>query len=490
MRRPSLRWMMLVPILASITVGFGAFALYIDHSERATRRDQIDTELSRADANTPPSSRPPPEAAPAPADAPPVAPTIATVDVDLPIQLTVSADGKAVGQEGAVNPFSSSTLKRLAAVDRTRTTEIENHRIRVTPLPDGQTRITALSLTSYHDAVATLRRNLAIGGVVILLLEGVIVWTLAGRLARPLETIAGAMNQIADGELDTKVDTAIGSCEVGELSTNINRMVDRLHIALDERERAATDATMARNEMQRFLADVSHEIRTPLTAFKGYSDLYEGGMLTEPGAVDRAMGRIGSESVRLHGLVNAMLDLTRGKALQHQVADVDVAGVLHAVVGDLRAAYPQRHLALHANADTVHLAGDPTRVHQAVLNLGANACVHTDPDTTIALCLRSTDDEITVSVIDHGPGIAAADLEQIFLPFYRSDLSRSRTGGSGAGLGLAVVQQIATEHHGAVTVSPTPGGGATFQLSFPRGPGTLTDPDVQVPASVTEPSSA
>ena len=88
-------------------------------------------------------------------------------------------------------------------------------------------------------------------------------------------------------------------------------MVARLRSALAEREQSEAVATRARDDMKRFLADVSHEIRTPLTALKGYSDLYERGMLAEPGALDRAMSRVGSESVRLHRLVNSMLELAR-----------------------------------------------------------------------------------------------------------------------------------------------------------------------------------
>ena len=304
----------------------------------------------------------------------------------------------------------------------------------------------------------------------IAVLESAMVWWLARRLVRPLATMAATANRIADGALDTEVQRAGGSREMADLSHDIERMVARLRDALAERERSEAVATRARDDMERFLADVSHEIRTPLTALKGYSDLYERGMLAEPGALDRAMSRVGNESVRLHSLVNSMLLLTgSGETRSRIVSDVDLVDVVRAVLDDLRAAHPERHLDLHVDqAVDARVAGDPARIHQAILNLGANACTHTDAQTPISVLVESTTSALTVSVIDHGAGIDEAEREEIFLPFYRTDPSRVRNGTSGAGLGLAITQQVAHEHHGSVSVHPTPGGGATFTLRLPR----------------------
>ena len=340
----------------------------------------------------------------------------------------------------------------------------------VSPQPDGQVRLTALPLEGYRNTTDALRRTLLLGGLIIIVLESAMAWWLAGRLARPLVTMAATANQIADGALDTEVQHAGGSREVADLSSDIVRMVARLRDALAERERSEAAATLARDDMKRFLADVSHEIRTPLTSLKGYSDLYEGGMLAEPGALDRAMSRVGSESDRLHSLVNSMLELVRdGQTRPQAVADIDVTQVVRAVADDLRAAYPERRIDVRiGQAIGTPVTGDPARIHQAILNLGANACTHTPAATPIAIVVESTTDALTVSVIDHGAGIDEAEQQRIFLPFYRIDPSRARNGDSGAGLGLAVTQQIAIAHRGSISVYPTPAGGATFRLCIPR----------------------
>ena len=463
MNRISLRWVILVPLLATITVGFLAFATYLDQSDRSTRLAEIDRELARAQGGTgaPPGGGP----------QTPQAPDPATIGVDPPVQFTVSPDGDVTAAQGGVNPFPVDTLATLGATRESTITDVGDYRALLSPQADGQVRVTALSLEGYRATTAERRRDLIIGGLILVLLESAMAWWLAGRLVRPLTTIATTANRIADGALDTELHHAGGSREVADLSDDIERMVHRLRAALAEREQSAAAATHARDDMLRFLADVSHEIRTPLTALKGYSDLYERGMLTEPGALDRAMSRVGNESVRLHRLVNSMMELVRGGESRAQAtSEVDVTRIVRAVVDDLRAAYPGRQIDTRIDAESsAPLAGDPARIHQAILNLGANACTHTPTSTPIIIAVEQSPGAVAISVIDHGAGIDEAEHERIFLPFYQADSSRARRGQGGAGLGLAVTQQIAHEHHGSITLRPTPGGGSSFTLRLPQG---------------------
>lgn len=466
---------MLASVLATIVVGFLAFAIYIDRSEHVVRIARIDDELQRAEAAGVDRPAPPGPDAPAGGEAPelpPAGPTEPQADrsldqVDAPVHLTLSAGGAVVNDRGTDNPFSDDVLLQLTTADPSEVLEAEGYRIRLGDLPDGQVQLTALSMDSARTELGALRRSLALGGLVIMTLEGVVVWLLAGRLARPLEAMTQTANRIGDGDLDAEVSSPGGYREVEELSTDLQNMVDRLRSALDEQERSATDATDARDNMQRFLADVSHEIRTPLTSLKGYSDLYQRGMLAEPGALDRAMDRVGSESVRLHGLVNGMLELVREEGRSVRVERYGVASVLRDVVDDLRVAFPDRSIEPYAGDVELMLEGDPAKVHQAILNLGSNACSHTEPGVAVEFGLTRADGFCEVSVVDHGEGISEPDAKRIFLPFYRPDESRVRTGMSGAGLGLAVTKQIAEQQGGSVAVQPTPGGGTTFVLRLP-----------------------
>ena len=139
-----------------------------------------------------------------------------------------------------------------------------------------------------------------------------------------------------------------------------------------------------------------------------------------------------------------------------------------AVAADLQAANPGHNIGLRSTPGTHSVCGSPARIHQALLNLAANACHHSETTDEVLISITSDETSVIMEVIDHGPGIDPADHDQIFLPFYRADTSRSRHGRSGAGLGLALAKQIADQHQGTITVETTPGGGATFVLSLPR----------------------
>ena len=467
--------MMLVPTVVTITVGFAAFSVYLDRVQRENLIADVDDELIRAERAFAARVEPRIER-----DAQPNSPADEAVasagsdladEVDPPVQLLVGLDGQLLADAGGSSPFDSSALAAMAGNSGVFTVEDPRYRVRATDRGDGTVAVTALSLDQIDDTIADFRRTLLGGGVVILALEAGVVWLLAAGLARPVTRMATTATRIADGAIDTEIDPPSGSRETAVLADDLSRMVNQLRSVIDDRERAAADATQARDNMQRFLADASHELRTPLTALKGYSDLYAGNMLGEPGALDRAMVRIGSESERLHGLVNDMLQLAREAPLTDRVEPVNIGDIVQVVVDDLRAAHPEVSIELEVAPDAATVvSGRPDRLQQALLNVGSNAVDHTDAEAGVQFRVRSTDANVVVDVVDHGPGVDSGEVDKIFLPFYRHDTSRGRDGRGGAGLGLAISHQIIERHHGTVTVAATPGGGATFTLTMPIAP--------------------
>ena len=367
------------------------------------------------------------------------------------------------------NPFSDDVLTDLATRTGTITITEPRFRVRISAADDGTVAVTALSLDRYDDSVTDFRRTLFAGGFVILLLVAAVIWLLTTRAVRPVTRMAATATRIGQGELQTDVDAPSGSQETVDLAVALELMLTELRSTIEDREHAVQNAQEARDAMRRFLADVSHELRTPLTALKGYSDLYAGGMLDDPGALDRAMSRIGDESERLNGLVTNMLQLARDTPSGEPVESFDAAHVVEVVATDLRAAHPNVgiHFEIAPRART-DITGRPARFHQAILNLGTNACRHTAPGTSVEFVLRSTDTQLVVEVIDHGAGIEPREADKIFLPFYRPEASRKRDSGGGAGLGLAITQQIIEQHDGTITVEPTAGGGATFIVAVPQ----------------------
>ncbi len=326
--------------------------------------------------------------------------------------------------------------------------------------------VTALSLDDFDSAVSRFRTTLAVGGGVILVLVAAILWVLTGILLRPVARMADVANRIAGGDLETPVGRPSGTRETVDLAVDLDQMVSRLRGALNESNRS-------REATERLMADMAHEIRTPLTALKGYSDLYAQGMLETSSDVDRAMSRIGSESERLSALANAMLQLAQEGTAQPEIADFDIADLVEEVVADLRAAYSGQRIEFDIDRSRpLTVSGFRDRLQQAVLNLGSNACHHNPPGQSIAIAARLQAGAIRISVADNGPGVDPADRDRIFLPFFRSDAARNRDGQQGAGLGLALAQQIAKQHHGTLSLESPPGGGATFILAIPSRPDT------------------
>ncbi|MGB3635545.1 MAG: HAMP domain-containing sensor histidine kinase [Rubrobacteraceae bacterium] len=455
MRRPALRWMMLFPILLTVSVGFVALAIYVERNALADLTSSVDEELVRAERTN--------------LDRLDVESGRAS-DIDAPVHLILDSEGGIQQQAGNDNPFSEPQLAELAGAEGTQTLgDGPRYRVRATSASDDTTVVTALPLEQVDAAIGSLRRSLIVGGLVIFALESLVVLLIATAVARPVARMSNAAGRIAGGDLDTKIEPPGGSRETADLATDLEHMLLQLRTTIEDREHSAEEARQARDAMQRFLADASHELRTPLTALKGYSDLYAHDMLQEPGALDRAMHRMGSESERLSQLVAALLDLTRHDPPGATNTDrIDLREVLTDVTDDLEAAFPDRNIDLDVDPDAHSIVlGDAGRLHQALINLGANACQHTEPGTAIRIELRSTHTVATVATIDHGPGIEPALADKIFLPFYRADASRSRNGHGGAGLGLAITRQIAEQHGGTVDLVPTPGGGATFSLTLP-----------------------
>jgi two-component system, OmpR family, sensor histidine kinase TrcS len=222
--------------------------------------------------------------------------------------------------------------------------------------------------------------------------------------------------------------------------------------------------------MRQFLTDASHELRTPLAAIQGYAELTRQDSEALPPTTEYALARIESEARRMTSLVDELLLLSRlGEGEDLQTDDVDLADLVVNAVSDAAVAAPDHHWLKDLPDEPVWVRGDHARLHQLVSNLLNNARVHTPPGVTVTTGItrhRSGPDgpyaELTVH--DDGPDIDADVLPRLFERFVRAD--KSRTNGSGNGLGLAIVSSIVKAHRGSVTAES--GNGRTvFRVQIP-----------------------
>lgn len=238
----------------------------------------------------------------------------------------------------------------------------------------------------------------------------------------------------------------------------LQRTLARLSSAL-----AAREASEGR--LRRFVSDASHELRTPLASIRGYAELTRRSGARLRSDVQHSLDRIESESVRMTGLVEDLLLLARAdEARELATEPVELAALIAIAVADAQVATPDHEWSVDA-PDSVAAAGDEARLHQMVVNLLANAAVHTPEGTSVIGRVRRDGANAVIEVEDDGQGIQPELLGQVFGRFVRGDASRSRATGS-TGLGLAIVEAIAQAHGGVASVESEPGR-TVFRIVLP-----------------------
>ena len=305
------------------------------------------------------------------------------------------------------------------------------------------------------------------GSIFLLLLLSIGSWLILRRGLQPLERMAATASTITAGDLSERVSPSGGASEVGQLGLALNTMLDNIERAFQERE--ATE-----QRLRQFLADASHELRTPLTSIQGFAELFR--VSGDDARVDlpTILRRIEEESARMKVLVNDLLLLARlDQPRAAERAPVDLAVLAADACSDVVATAPDRPVTLVA-PEPVVVAGDEAHLRQAIANLVTNAVHHTPAGTAVEVSAGLVDGWAVVAVRDHGAGLDDVAREHVFDRFWRADRARV---GTGAGLGLAIVASIATEHGGTATVANAPGGGAIFTLRLPlSGQSGPTDP--------------
>jgi signal transduction histidine kinase len=299
-----------------------------------------------------------------------------------------------------------------------------------------------------------------VGGGVLVFGMAVVALIVFGPVRRRLRQVQDATERLGAGDLTARAPDH-GGDEVAAVARSFNRMADEL----TARANALDVSDKARRQL---LADVSHELMTPLTAMRGYIEtLTMPELELDPATRQRYLGIVTEETHRLEHIIGDLLDLARleggGTAMRQEA--VDVAQLFERVAGrherELRARGIELVRSVAAGAERVR--GDADRLEQALQNLAANALRHAPDGGTLRLVADRTPAGVRILVRDSGPGIAPEHLPLIFDRFYKVDVSRKATGGSG--LGLSIVKAIVERHGG--TIAAYNDEGAVFEIVLP-----------------------
>jgi two-component system phosphate regulon sensor histidine kinase PhoR len=221
-----------------------------------------------------------------------------------------------------------------------------------------------------------------------------------------------------------------------------------------------------------FVANVSHELKTPVTSIKGFVETLLDGAKEDPVDSERFLRIIAKQADRLHAIIEDLLALSKIEQSEDSEDLVLEPAALKPLLDNAlitcQAAASDRQIDVKLECEPgLRVNANPLLLEQAVVNLLDNAIKYSEPQREVRVVAAAAGNEITISVVDHGPGIAEEHLPRIFERFYRVDRARSRKLG-GTGLGLAIVKHIAQAHHGQVTVTSTVGAGSTFVIRLPR----------------------
>ena len=268
-------------------------------------------------------------------------------------------------------------------------------------------------------------------------------------------------SQDANGEyLSLRVRFALVRRESGFISGLVAVLHDTTEQEKEERERRL------------FVSNVSHELRTPLTSVKSYLEALDEGALSEPVAPDFIKVSL-DETNRMMRMVTDLLHLSRiDNATSHlDVELINFTAFITFILNrfdQIRGQDEEKKYELVRDypITSVWIEIDTDKMTQVIDNILNNAIKYSPDGGKITVTMKTTDDQMILSISDQGLGIPKQDLPRIFDRFYRVDRARSRAQG-GTGLGLSIAKEIIKQHKGFIWAKSEYGKGSTFTIVLP-----------------------
>lgn len=248
----------------------------------------------------------------------------------------------------------------------------------------------------------------------------------------------------------------------------LSRLLYYIHETTKELEDQNEKLLLLNEQKNEILGIAAHDLRNPIGLIQGYARLMEE---TTTGETQHHVRVILSETDKLLRLLNDLLDISKIESGVYALnkSEVIYKTVVEQCIRNNQAAADAKDIRIEQDLEAGDCAIllDRDKMEQAINNLISNALKFSRPGSAIKVCVTSDGEHIRTLVSDHGLGIQATELGDIFLPFKRSS-SRPTAGESSHGLGLAIVKKIIEAHHGTVEVSSEWGVGSTFCVTLPR----------------------
>ena len=292
----------------------------------------------------------------------------------------------------------------------------------------------------------------------LLLIGAAFCYWLARYLTAPVKRLRVATQELAQGNLSARVGPAGNRRdELVSLGADFDLMAEQIESLVQAQ--------------QRLLGDISHELRSPLARLNVALELARERSGRE---AESALARIQREAENLNEMIGQLLTLTRLQtgAKEIEKAEFDLCRLVGEITDDaeFEARSSNRSVTLKC-APHCSVVGNELMLRRAIENVVRNAVHYTPERTSVEITVHANEQElnqdgIEIIVRDHGPGVPAAALNEIFRPFYRVDEARDREAG-GVGLGLAIAERAVTLHGGTITAANASEDGLIVTISLP-----------------------
>jgi signal transduction histidine kinase len=295
---------------------------------------------------------------------------------------------------------------------------------------------------------------LAVMGVMSIMLG----WIVAGRVLRPLRTIAATAKAISASNLNERLALDGPHDELRELGDTFDELLGRLEASF--------------TAQRQFVANASHELRSPLARQRTLVQV----ALADPEATVESLRatheRVLASGAQQERIIEALLTLSRGQAGLSRHDPIDLAIVTGQVLPTRYDEAARRNIVVRTALAPASATGDPRLAERLVANLVDNAVGHNIPHGQVEITTGEKDDCAVIVVSNTGPLVPDTEMDRLFRPFQRLDGDRvgHRTG---VGLGLSIVQAIAHAHGAVLVAAPRPTGGMRVEVTFPRTPSQL-----------------
>ena len=288
--------------------------------------------------------------------------------------------------------------------------------------------------------------------LIITLTVSFLMYLIVGYALYPLRELTLQIEDIQAKNLKEPILSKSNSTEIERLTLAFNRLLLRLE---------ETFATQ-----RQFSANAAHELRTPLAVMSTKFEVFEKNKNPDEADYKEAIGMARSQTDRLSHVIDILLEMTELQSAP-KGDKISLSEISEEVICDLVAVAEKKNISLIQEDGEARLTGSDTLVYRAIYNLIENAIKYNKEGGTVSVAIAEDDSFAKVIITDTGSGIAKEDWDKIFEPFFRVDKSRSRSMG-GAGLGLALVKEIAVRHGGDVKVIESSERGSTIELSLSK----------------------